>query len=138
MLKAINIKWDTDGDIDVLKDLPKEVDLPWNMDEDEAADYLSDEYGFCINGFDIENSDSFRGLFIEGTRSGYAPDQCRETMTVNQLIEKLEELRDYEGAGDCLVYLCNDNGYTYGHINADTMNMGTYSENNGLTLEERW
>ena len=49
-------------------------------------------------------------LFIKGTRSGYEPKQCGETFTVNQLIEKLEELRDYEDARDSPVYLSNDNG----------------------------
>lgn len=64
-------------------------------------------------------------LFIKGTRSGYKPEQCGETFTVNQLIEKLEELRDQEDAGDLPVYLCNDNGYTYGEINENTMQFRT-------------
>ena len=55
-------------------------------------------------------------MFIDGTRSGYAPEQCDETMTVNQMIEKLIELRDYDNAGDCPIYLSNDNGYTYGPV----------------------
>ncbi len=67
-------------------------------------------------------------LFIKGTSSGYEPKQCGETFTVNQLIEKLEELRDYEDAGDLPVYLCNDNGYTYGEINEDTMNLKNYND----------
>ena len=54
------------------------------------------------------------------------------------MIEKLIELRDYDNAGDCPIYLSNDNGYTYGHINADTMNLGTYTEYNGVEIEERW
>lgn len=66
-------------------------------------------------------------LFIKGTRSGYEPKQCGETFTVNQLIEKLEELRDCDGAGDSPVYLCNDNGYTYGEINEDTMELKNYN-----------
>lgn len=47
---------------------------------------------------------------------------------MNQFIEKLEELRDYEDAGDLPVYLCNDNGYTYGEINEDTMNLKNYND----------
>ena len=92
---ATNIKWDTDGDIEILDDLPTEVEIPYDMEEDEICDYLSDEYGYCVFGFDVEKNDGFRGIFIEGTRSGYSPDQCDETITVNQLIEKLEELREY-------------------------------------------
>lgn len=71
--------------------------------------------------------ENFKGLFIKGTRSGYAPEQCNETFTMDQLIEKLEELKEEHG-GEVLIYLYNDNGYTYGHINDDTMNIGNYTE----------
>lgn len=137
MLKAINIKWDTDGDKEVLNELPTEVTIPENTEEEDTCDYLFDEYEYCVFGFDVVTVKGFRGLFIDGTRSGYAPEQCDETMTVNQMIEKLIELRDYDNAGDCPIYLSNDNGYTYGHINADTMNLGTYTEDNGVEIEER-
>lgn len=50
-------------------------------------------------------------LFIEGRREGYSPDQCRDTMTVGELIEYLEQFED-----DTKVFLSNDNGYTYGSI----------------------
>lgn len=77
----------------------------------------------------------FKGLFIEGTRSGYTPEQCSETFTIDQLIEKLEELKaEHDGAVP--VYLYNDNGYTYGHINEDTMNIGDYTETDGVILED--
>ena len=58
--KVYNIDWDTDGE-DV--DLPNEVevDVPAeivaygdNEVEDFISDYLSDEYGFCHNGFNIK------------------------------------------------------------------------------------
>lgn len=51
-------------------------------------------------------------VFINGKRNGYAPDQCGETMTVKELIEMLEGYDE-----DALVFLSNDNGYTYGSIN---------------------
>ena len=147
MLKAINIKWDVsdeklpEADIKAImenENLPEEVAIPENIEEEDICDYLSDEYGYCVFGFDIVTVKGFRGLFIDGTRSGYVPEQCYETMTVNQMIEKLIELRDYDNAGDCPIHLSNDNGYTYGHINADTMNLGTYTEYNGVEIEERW
>ena len=51
-----NIKWDTDGDTEVLASLPTEVEIPQeiaNLDDDDAiSDWLSDEYGFCHFGFD--------------------------------------------------------------------------------------
>ena len=135
-MRALNIKWDTDGNTDVLNELPSEVEIPYGIEEDEVCDYLSDEYGYCVFGFDIEENDGFKGLFIDGKRSGYAPNQCDTTMTINQLIEKLEELRDYHSAGNCPVFLYNDNGYTYGHINENTMNIGRYTETNGVEFEE--
>lgn len=55
-MKAINIKWDTDGDMELLKELPTEVEIPEGMtDEDEISDYLSDEIGYCHFGFELAN-----------------------------------------------------------------------------------
>lgn len=53
-MKAINIKWDTDGDMEVLKQLPTEMEIPQDMTEkEEISDYLSDKIGFCHYGFEI-------------------------------------------------------------------------------------
>ena len=53
-MKAINIKWDTDGDLELLQELPKEIEIPKDMtDEDEISDYISDVTGFCHYGFDL-------------------------------------------------------------------------------------
>ena len=70
-MKAINIKWDvTDGAEDMTKEemdeilstLPTEVEIPDYLitdDEDdlldEVSDWLSDEYGFCHDGFKLVN-----------------------------------------------------------------------------------
>ena len=74
-MKAVNIKWDvtdrtedmTKEDMDeILSTLPTEVEIPDNLiDDDEdfdedyyysdISDWLSDEYGFCHNGFDLVN-----------------------------------------------------------------------------------
>ena len=48
---AINIDWDYDDDDD--QDLPTEVEIPDDVEDDEIADYLSDEYGFCVRSFCI-------------------------------------------------------------------------------------
>lgn len=63
MLKAINIKWDTDGDKEVLNALPTEMIVPDELDEmykkdrefalEEISDWLSDETGFCHDGFEV-------------------------------------------------------------------------------------
>ena len=63
MLKAINIKWDTDGDKEVLNELPTEMIVPDELEEmykkdreyalEEISDWLSDETGFCHDGFEV-------------------------------------------------------------------------------------
>lgn len=52
-MKATNIIWDTDGDMEILSTLPTEIEIPSDIedDEDEISDYLSDVTGFCHNGF---------------------------------------------------------------------------------------
>lgn len=48
MLKAINIKWDTDGDKEVFNDLPREMIVPdelekmYKKDKEYALDEISD------------------------------------------------------------------------------------------------
>ena len=60
-MKAVNIKWDTDGDMELLEELPTEVEIPDYLitDEDDLlddiSDLLSDEYGFCHDGFELVN-----------------------------------------------------------------------------------
>lgn len=61
-MKAVNIKWDTDGDIELLAELPTEVEIPDYLitdDEDDllddVSDWLSDEVGFCHDGFELVN-----------------------------------------------------------------------------------
>lgn len=62
-MKAVNIKWDTDGDLELLQDLPKEIEIPeYLIDEDtdideyeeEISDYISEVTGYCHFGFDLE------------------------------------------------------------------------------------
>lgn len=59
-MKAVNIKWDTDGEI---IELPKEIKIPddilgeaedEDIGEDIISDYITDVTGFCHFGFDIE------------------------------------------------------------------------------------
>lgn len=55
-MKAVNIKWDTDGDMELLEELPTEIEIPEGMtDEEEISDYISDETGFCHNGYVLED-----------------------------------------------------------------------------------
>lgn len=64
-MKVVKIKWDTDGDIKMLKSLPKEIDISDEFDVkdyeddqdqllDDISDWLSDTYGYCHFGFEIK------------------------------------------------------------------------------------
>ena len=54
-MKATNTKWDTDGDMELLEELPTEIELPCGMtDEDEISDYISEQTGFCHDGFCLD------------------------------------------------------------------------------------
>ena len=68
-MKIINIKWDTDGDKELLKILPTEIDITEEFDFeeyeidgefeeeqllDDISDWVSDTYGYCHFGFEIE------------------------------------------------------------------------------------
>ena len=48
---VVNIQWDTDGEE---VNLPDRIEIPFYVSDDEIADMLSDEYGFCVLGFNIE------------------------------------------------------------------------------------
>lgn len=58
-MRAINIKWD--GDMEAFDALPTEVEIPDYLitDEDDClddvSDWLSDEYEFCHDGFELVN-----------------------------------------------------------------------------------
>ena len=53
-MKAVNIKWDTNGDLEWLYELPEEMEIPEGMtDEDEISEWLSDQEGFFHNGFEL-------------------------------------------------------------------------------------
>ena len=62
-MKATCIKWDTDGDRELRKSLPKEMDIPneiaydedGEIDYDGIEDYLSDMTGFCHEGYILED-----------------------------------------------------------------------------------
>ena len=75
-MKAINIKWDTDNEV---VDLPTEVEIPEGYSEDDIADYLSDEYGWCVFGFDIVPD----------------PKKKYEIYDINhEVMERMDDLRD--------------------------------------------
>ena len=52
-MKATNIIWDVDYE-EELENLPIEIEIPDGMtDEEEISDYITNETGFCHNGFEL-------------------------------------------------------------------------------------
>lgn len=47
----IEVFWDTHGVSVGNFNLPTIVDVPIDIDEDEISDWLSDEYGFCVESW---------------------------------------------------------------------------------------
>lgn len=57
-----HIIWDTDGN-DVA--LPMEVEVEDNLTDEEVAEYLSDTYGYLVEGFSMPMTDDDRDYFGE-------------------------------------------------------------------------
>lgn len=87
MLKATNIKWDTDGDKKLLKQLPHEIDIPEEItDEDDIADYITDVTGFCHFGFEIEGI--INATFTSVWDGGYAvTTDCKVNMKTKEVFD---------------------------------------------------
>lgn len=49
-LLATKIEWDTDNEVNT--ELPESIEIPQGItDEDEISEYISNQTGFCHNGF---------------------------------------------------------------------------------------
>lgn len=52
--KVVNIVWDIkDDEWEDEPDVPAEVEVPGDVDEDDIADWLSDEYGYCVESYEL-------------------------------------------------------------------------------------
>ena len=54
MMIVSDIKWVTDGEV---VELPTEVEVNDNLSDDQIADYLSDTYGWLVEGFSLPMDD---------------------------------------------------------------------------------
>jgi len=58
MIRITGIVWDTEDDGEVISQdelgLPSDVEIDDDIDDDDIADYLSDEYGYCVICFSID------------------------------------------------------------------------------------
>lgn len=81
-MRAFNIDWETDG---YAVELPNSVIIPNEVKEDDIADYLSDEYGYLVNSFEIGIT------FDEMTREDLA--KLRKDIILNSVY-----VEDYENS----------------------------------------
>lgn len=89
-MKATNIKWDTDGY--VIEWLPTIVEIPQDIEEMDIADYLSDEYGFCVESFTIERTIPCNTISI-GDLCGFIEDEeIFSNERMNEINAKYHEL----------------------------------------------
>ena len=106
---AISIKWDTDGE-DV--DLPQIVFLPPDTEEDQIADWLSDQTGWCVESYDDVTVSSIEELLHsmprkpEDAECGYWSDGeeivCKTESLANIMADSMEEL--YPGISAATAY----------------------------------
>ena len=93
MSKAINIKWETDGE---KVDLPSEVNLPDYLlkGDYDIADYLSEKYGWLINSLEIMTDETIK------QRLAYLKKQIQaENISQGEIIE-LQGLKDHIDKND--------------------------------------
>ena len=68
-------------------------------------------------------------VYIDSRRDGYSPSQCHGTMTVGELIDILSQYDE-----DQPVYIRNDNGYTYGSVQMDSVAEGEEDEDDASCM----
>lgn len=51
VMRTVGVEWDTDGMDPEELDLPSEVEIPAELDDEDVTDYLSDHYGYCVKGW---------------------------------------------------------------------------------------
>lgn len=118
---ARNIQWDTDGDKEILQDLPTAMTVPDNLTDDGISDWLSDQTGFCHFGFTLEpdiiticdDGDLSMRIRIPADCSIPTITIGRKTYFKGQIsYEELEKVMNYPGIGR------NEAGYVSSVISA--------------------
>lgn len=104
----VRVNWDTDGISAKELGLPEVVDMP-TLNGGNIADYLSDEYGYCVESFTIEDLDSG---YWHGDDAWVLSDDGSEMVilfggyTLEEAIEAKEQIdNDWESEyDDCIVW----------------------------------
>lgn len=124
-LIAKNILWDIDEDDyspkeneELLQTLPTEIEIPKGMtDEDEISDYLSDETGFCHNGFELvtETIKTLADLKRDACSGKLSLEMIEHYgETGNGIVERLRGKRKTAGGNSVAIFLVNN--HDGGHI----------------------
>ena len=101
MTKTIcNIKWDLTDDVYEYNiddcDIPTMVDIPSNIEDNDIADYLSNEYGFLVKSFEIIDYNKefeYNGLKIDrGTWESAPIPICTKELTDKEMQYMVEVL----------------------------------------------
>lgn len=106
MITITGIDWETDGEE---IDLPTTMEVPSDLEEDEIADYLSDQKGWLVNGF-VMGAESFE--------AAYTPEQRLDDYTPEQITTSSAVTGDF--FEDSLKY-------SYGGFQAETEELGETS-----------
>ena len=91
-MKAINIIWDTDGE--EIDGLPTEMEFPDELFDggydDDIADYLSDQTGWCVESFDIEDSNTYPEYVMKNIRQnlGLEPNDTSMDSEINNMSKR--------------------------------------------------
>ena len=104
----VRVNWDTDGVSATELGLPEVVNMP-TLNEESIADYLSDEYGYCVESFTIVDLDSG---YWHGDDAWVLSDDGSEMVvligghTLEEAIEAKEQIdNDWESEyDDCIVW----------------------------------
>lgn len=70
-------------------------------------------------------------ITIEAQREGYSINQCYKTMTVGELIQELSQYDE-----DTPIYFSHDNGYTYGSLKEENIDIRYEDEGEDINEEE--
>lgn len=113
---AYNIEWDTDNDKAIFNQLPKEIEIPeevWKEyeeyeDEDILSDYLSDDTGFCLFGFDLK--------VVDGEKEEKITNKIYNTMEIGNTFHnnngKDYIILAYDKDADVAIFLNPKNNFT--------------------------
>ena len=60
--KTVKVDWDLDSDYaededdeddEIIPNPAEVIDIPKSVNDDDVADYLSDNYGYCVNSWEL-------------------------------------------------------------------------------------